>query len=121
MASPGKFRAHEALNLDAAGLWNVVTEQTVTATTKNVTVWRNDNTGTAYHTVHLQTSEDIYFLFATTTTDQIDTDQDLYLMGGDTIYSLKIPHGLAGGIGTSIVLQMQRKTSASSTVRVVRS
>ena len=121
MASIAKFRAHEALNMDAAALWRQRAAVTVSNTTNNVAVWRNDNTGTAYHTVHLMTSKDIYFLFTNTATDTVDTAQDLYFMGGDTIYSLKIPHGLAGGPGSYIYLQMQRKTSDSSTVRLVLS
>jgi len=119
MASPKKFRTHEALNLDAAAMWKQSTAQTVTDSTNLVTVWKNDGTGVQYHTVHLMTSEDIYFMFSDQGTDQLSTSNDLYLKGGDNIHSLKVPHGLAGGPGTSITLQMQRKTSSNSTVRYV--
>ena len=118
MAKPAKFRTHEALNLDAAAMWKQSTAQSVTDTTKIVTVWKNDGTGTQYHTVHLMTTEDIYFMFSDQGTDKIVTAKDLYLKGGDNIHSLKIPHGLAGGPGTSITLQMQRVT-ATGTVRYV--
>ena len=122
MASPKKFRTHEALNLDAAAMWatkSVLTSGTaVGSSTKLLTVWKNDGSGTQYHTVHLMTSEDIYFMFSDQGTDQLSTANDLYLKGGDNIHSLKIPHGLAGGPGSSIVLQMLR-VSSSSTVRYV--
>ena len=118
MASPKKFRTHEALNLDAAAMWATKSVQTVSDTTSLLTVWKNDGTGTQYHTVHLMTSEDIYFMFSDQTTDQLNTSNDLYLKGGDNIHSLKIPHGLAGGPGTSITLQLQR-VSSDSTVRYV--
>jgi hypothetical protein len=125
MASTKKFRTHEAANLDAAAVWQSKTSQSVTDSNKNITVWKNDGTGVQYHTVHLMISEDIYFTFvagtSASTPDLItgETGNLLYLKGGDNIHSLKIPHGLAGGPGTSIVLQMLRKTSSSSTLRYV--
>jgi len=71
----------------------------------------------AYHTVHLQTDEDIYFGFSTSTTDMIDADESLYLKGGDTIYSLRVPHGL----GNTVILQMKEKTATDATVRLILS
>ena len=124
MASPKKFRTHEALNLDAAAMWTTKSVQTVSDTTSLLTVWKNDGTGTQYHTVHLMTSQDIYFIFGAgsggSSPDLItgETDDLLYLKGGDAIHSLKIPHGLAGSAGTSIYLQMIA-TGTTSTVRYV--
>ena len=110
MANLQKHRAHESLNTDSAAVWSQQTEEAVDATTDTVDV-------SAYHTVHLMTDEDIYFAFSTSTTDIIDVDESLYLMGGDTIYSLKVPHGL----GSTVILQMREKTSADATVRLVYS
>jgi len=110
MANLQKHRAHESLNTDSAAVWSQQTEVAVDATTDTVDV-------SAYHTVHLMTDQDIYFAFSTSTTDIIDVDESLYLMGGDTIYSLKVPHGL----GSTVILQMREKTSADATVRLVYS
>tara|TARA_R110002051_G_scaffold70553_1_gene126950 strand:+ start:195 stop:530 length:336 start_codon:yes stop_codon:yes gene_type:complete len=111
MANIGKHRAHESLNMDSAADWQVQTEVTVDADGEAVNV-------TSYHTIHLQSDNDFYFTFNTTGTDSdIDTDADLYLMGGDTIYSVKVPRGL----GNSIYLIMERKGSSNATVRVILS
>tara|TARA_R100000656_G_scaffold35840_1_gene30700 strand:- start:17 stop:397 length:381 start_codon:yes stop_codon:yes gene_type:complete len=124
MASPKKFRTHEALNLDAAAMWTQKDAKSVEDSNQTITVWKNDGSGVQYHTVHLMTSADIYFIFvagtATSTPDLItgETANLLYLKGGDNIHSLKIPHGLAAGPGSSIALQMIR-VSSNSTVRYV--
>ena len=111
MANIGKFRAHESLNMDSAADWQVQTE--VTADSDGVAV-----DVSLYHTIHLQSDNDFYFRFNKSGTDsEIDTDADLYLMGGDTIYSLKVPHGL----GSSVYLIMERKGGSDATVRVILS
>ena len=68
-----------------------------------------------YHTIHLQSDEDFYFTFKTSSSDALSTSNDLYLKGGDTIYSLKVPRG----IGNSVYLIMERKGSSDATVRVI--
>jgi len=110
MANLQKFRSHESDNTQSAAVWSQQTEVAVDATTDTVDV-------SAYHTVHLQTNQDIYFGFSTSTTDMIDNDESLYLKGGDTIYSLRVPHGL----GDTVILQMKEKTSADATVRLILS
>jgi len=110
MANLQKYRAHESLNTDSAAGWDVQEEVTVAtaATSANVS---------GYNTIHIQTSEPIYFMFTTVahgTTDSVDPNQDLYLVGGDTIYSLRIPKGL----GNTVYIQWERKSS-DSTVRYV--
>ena len=110
MANLQKFRSHESDNTQSAAVWSQQTEVAVDATTDTVDV-------SAYHTVHIQTDEDIYFGFSTSTTDMIDNDESLYLKGGDTIYSLRVPHGL----GDTVILQMKEKTSADATVRLILS
>ena len=109
MANLQKHRAHESLNIESAGDWDV--QSAVTA----------NNTGVAvnvskYHQIHLISDNDFYFTFNTTGTDSdINTSNDLYLKGGDTIYTLKVPRGL----GDSIYLIMERKGSSDATVRVI--
>tara|TARA_R110000822_G_scaffold88917_1_gene205711 strand:+ start:229 stop:561 length:333 start_codon:yes stop_codon:yes gene_type:complete len=110
MANLQKFRSHESDNTQSAAVWSQQTEKAVDATTDTVDV-------SAYHTVHLQTDEDIYFGFNSSTTDMIDVDESLYLKGGDTIYSLRVPHG----IGNTVILQMREKTTTDATVRLVLS
>lgn len=116
MANLQKHRAHESLNTDTAATWKeqAIFEATGTTVTKDVS---------GYHTVHLQSDNDFYFVFATNTTDLINTSTSLYLKGGDTIYSLRIPHGL----GNTVILQAQRTgglrgtTTATATIKMVLS
>ena len=109
MANIKKFRAHESLNIESAGDWQV--QGAVTVDSDGVAV-----DCTSYHQVHLLTDKDIYFTFNTTGTDSdISTSNDLYLKGGDTLYSLKIPTGL----GDTLYLIMERKGSSDATVRTI--
>jgi len=108
MANTQKFRAHESLAVDTAGDWQVQSVATVGSSTSAVRV-------DGYHTIHLQSDEDFYFTFKTSSTDALSTSNDLYLKGGDTIYSLKIPHGL----GDEIHLQWERKGSSDCTIRYI--
>jgi len=109
MANLQKHRAHESLNLDSAADWQV--QSVVTADTDGVAV-----NVSSYHTIHLQSDNDFYFTFNTTGTDSdVSTTNDLYLMGGDTIYSIKVPRGL----GNAVYLIMERKGSSDATVKVI--
>jgi len=109
MANIQKFRAHESLNIESAGDWQVQTAVTVDADGEAVDV-------TSYHQIHLLTDKDIYFTFNTTGTDSdVNTSNDLYLKGGDTIYTLKVPRGL----GNAVHLIMERKESSDATVRII--
>ena len=109
MANLQKHRAHESLNTDSAADWDV--QSAVTADSDGVAV-----DVSSYHTIHLMSDNDFYFKFNTTGTDSdISTSNDLYLMGGDTIYSLKIPKGL----GNSVYLQWERKGSSDCTIRYI--
>ena len=109
MANLQKYSAHESLAVDTAADWQVQTA--VTADTDGVAV-----NVTGYHTIHLQSDNDFYFTFNTTGTDSdIDTSKDLYLKGGDTIYSLKIPTGL----GDTLYLIMEKKGGSNATVRTI--
>tara|TARA_R110000744_G_scaffold40374_2_gene91579 strand:- start:73 stop:408 length:336 start_codon:yes stop_codon:yes gene_type:complete len=109
MAKLQEFRTHESLNIESAGDWQVQTAATASATGVAVNV-------SSYHQVHLLTDIDIYFTFNTTgTATDIDTAKDLYLKGGDTIYTLKIPKGL----GSSQYLIMERIGSSDATVKLI--
>ena len=111
MANLQRHRAHESLNTDTAADWQVQSAVTVDSDGVAVNV-------TAYHTIHLQSDKDFYFTFNTTGTDSdVSTSNDLYLMGGDTIYSLRVPRGL----GDNVYLIMERKEGSDSTVRVILS
>jgi len=100
MANLQKHRAHESLNTDSAATW-VEGTMASSASTAVLDV-------SSYHTIHIQFEEDIYFTFANTSADSINTPTDLYLKGGDTIYSLKVPHG----VGSNVHFQIQRKTTS---------
>ena len=109
MANLQKHRAHESLNADSAADWSLQSVNTVGSSAESVDV-------SSYHTVHIMTDEDLYFDFTDSSTDALDPANAFYLMGGDTIYSLKIPRGL----GENIYLWLERKTSDCS-VRMVLS
>ena len=114
MANLQKHRAHESLNTDSAAVWDV--QDTLASGTVV------DNTADAinvsgYHTIHLMTDNDIVFSFNGNGSDTLNANNDLYLMGGDTIYSLKIPTG----IGNTVYLLLERKGSSSCTVRYILS
>jgi len=111
MANTQKFRAHESLAVDTAGDWQEQSVATVGATT---TSFRVDG----YHQIHILPDNDIYFTFSKVahgTTDAINTSNSFYLKGGDTIYTLKIPHGL----GDTIYLQWQRVDATTTKARYV--
>jgi len=109
MADIQRYRAHESLNVDTAADWQV---QAVTvADTDGIAV-----NVTGYHQVHLQSDNDFYFTFNTTGTDSdVDTSKDLYLKGGDTIYSFFIPNGL----GDSVYLILERKGGSDANIRTI--
>jgi len=109
MAKLQKFRAHESLNMDSAADWQIQTVNSIT-TAESYDV-------SNYHTVHLMSTQDIYFEFTNSSTDALDPNNTLYLMGGDTIYSLKVPRAL----GDSIYLWIEDKSGSGASVRVVLS
>ena len=114
MADLHRHSVQEALNTEAAAVFTVDSVRTIGATATAVDVSRNS-------IVHIQTTEDIYIHFNTTSTESnLNTANDLYLMGGDTIFSLRVPGGLGDTGSYSIYLLMERKGSSDSTVRLVR-
>ena len=112
MANTQKFRAHESLNVETAADWQVqtVVEVDNLAAGSIIDV-------TSYHMVHLQPVEDIYFTFNETNAEgSLAPANDLYLKGGDTIYSFKIPKGLSD----TMYLLLER-VSATGNCRIVLS
>ncbi len=110
MADLHRHSVQEALNTETASVYSVGSVATIGSTASAVDVSR-------FHVVHIQTSEDIYIHFSTVDTEsELNTANDLYLMGGDTIFSLKVPSGL----GATVYLLMERKGSSDSTVRLVK-
>ena len=106
MADMQKYRAHESLNVTSAAGWNVQSAATAGSSASSVKV-------SGFHTIHIQIDEDIYFKFTESTSN------DLYLKGGDTIYSIKIANGLAESVHDDVYIQWERKGSSDATVRYV--
>ena len=91
MANLQRHRAHESLNIDTAADWQVQTVVEVDNLAAGSIIDVSN-----YHMVHLQPAEDIYFTFNSVNAEaSLVPGNDLYLKGGDTIYSFKIPKGLS--------------------------
>jgi hypothetical protein len=97
----------EALNADTSAQYDVQSVLTISTTTQAISV------GSDYSYVYILPDNDIYFTWATSASDAINTSNDLFLIGGTNIYILRVPQG----IGTSVYLQMQRKGGTDSSVR----
>ena len=108
MANLRQFSAAEALNTEAAGVWDV---QDV--------VEKSDNTSahydvSKYHNVVVDCDATICVLFDTGATTTVTDDNNLELPGGVT--SIKIPKGL----GSTIYFHWRRNgTSATVNTRVI--
>jgi len=110
MANLQKHRAHEALNTSSSADFQLQTVLSATTSTE----LNGDVSG--YRTLIIQPSEDVYYGFSTSSTDMLGTAaNNLYLVGGDTIYELSIPHGL----GDTIYYHFLGKT-ATSAIRWVK-
>ena len=110
MADLHRHSVQEALNTEAATVYTVNSVLTIGASASAVDI-------SYFDMIHIQTTEDIYIHFNTANTESnLSTANDLYLMGGDTIFSLRVPRGL----GSTIYLLMERKGSSDSTVRLVK-
>ena len=115
MANLQKHRTHESLNTESAAVWDQQAKLTggtiVGSSPTNINV-------TSYHTIHLMTDNNLLFEFSTGIT--MTAGSALYLAGGITIYSLRIPHGL-GSKGQTIYFNIQRLASTDCEVRMVLS
>ena len=112
MANLHKYTQQEALNISYASDFDMQSAWTVgnSEVTKDVT---------SYHTILFQTDNDVYYGFSDSENDILGTaGNNLFLKGGNTIYELAVPHGIADG-NTNIYLHSLRKTSSDATVRLV--
>tara|TARA_R110000744_G_C19363620_1_gene561658 strand:+ start:2623 stop:2961 length:339 start_codon:yes stop_codon:yes gene_type:complete len=98
----------EALNTETSAQFDVQSALTISTTTVPTLV------GKDYSHVYLQPTHDIYFTWATSTSDAINTSNDLFILGGSDIYILRIPQG----IGDQVYFQLKRKGGTDSTVRM---
>ena len=110
MANLHKYTSEEALNISYASDFEIQSAWTIAGSEVSKDV-------SSYHTVLIQTDEDIYYGFAGDSSDVLGTvANNLYLKGGDTIYELAIPHGV--GDSSDVYLHALRKSS-DATARLV--
>ena len=112
MANLHKYTSTEALNISYASNFDIQDAWSISNTevTKDVS---------GYHTIFLQTDEDIYYGFSDTTSAILGTAaNNIYIKGGDTIYQLAVPYGVGDGKG-NVYLHALRKTSSDATARLV--
>jgi len=107
MANLQKHRAHESLNTESAAVWDQQAVDTVSTSSVATDV-------SSYHTVHIMTDNDLYIEFGAS--DSLTTGNALYVKGGDTIYSFRVPHG----VGSTVYWNMQA-VSTNCQVRMVLS
>lgn len=104
-----KHSVVEALNTETSAQFDQ--QSAVTASTSTV----NTAIGKDYSHVYIQSTNDIYFSWNTSTSDNISTSNSLFLLGGSDIYILRVPQG----IGDTVYFQLQRKGGTDSTVRMI--
>ena len=107
MADLHKLSVQEALNTESSAVWDQQAINTVSTSSEAIDVSK-------YHTVHFMTDQALLFEFGVT--DNLTTGNALYVSGGDTIFSLKVPHG----IGSTVYLNIQA-SSTNCQVRMVLS
>ena len=98
----------EALNTETSAQYDNQSALTVSTTTVTTLV------GKDYSHVYLQPDNDIYFTWATSDSDAVNTSNNHFVSGGSDIYILRIPQG----IGATVYLQLQRKGGTDATVRM---
>jgi hypothetical protein len=104
-----KHSVVEALNTETSAQFDQQSAVTASTSTTNVSV------GKDFSHIYLQSSQDIYFAWNTSTSDSINASNSLFLLGGSDIYILRVPQGM----GDSVYLQLQRKGGTDSSVRLV--
>ena len=110
MANLQKHRSHESLNISSSADFQLQAVLSATTSTE-----LNGDISTS-HTLIIQPSEDVYYGFSISSTNMLGTAaNNLYLVGGDTIYELAIPHGL----GSTVYYHFLGK-SATSVIRFVK-
>ena len=91
-----KHSVVEALNTETSAQFDQQAAVTASTTTVNTAI------GKDYSHVYLQSDNDIYFSWNTSTSDNISTSNSLFLLGGSDIY-----------------FQLQRKGGTDATVRMI--
>ena len=112
MANLNKYTSTEALNISYASDFEIQSAWSISSTEVTLDV-------SGFHTIFLQTDEDIYYGFSDNTNAILGTSaNNIYLKGGDTIYQLAVPYSLGDGSG-EIYIHAIRKTSSDATARIV--
>ena len=111
MADLQKFRAHEALNTEAAAVWDVITD-VQEASASGGTVHTIDVSG--YHTLGLTPASEIFIHFHNSSTVTLVEADALKLASG--LSFIKIPKGL----GKTIYFNYIATGASTVEVRVVK-
>jgi len=103
MANINKFKANEAVNIEAAAEWNVQTRLTIST---QAHVYSNV---TGVHQIGVYSDSDVKFRFDNSTSDTISANNDLVLPS-QTLTFVKIPQGVGG----TMYVHFKQVSSASS-------
>jgi|TARA_R110002020_G_scaffold121634_4_gene276386 hypothetical protein len=103
MANINKFKANEAVNIEAAAEWNVQTRLTISS---QAHVYSNV---TGVHQIGVYSDSDVKFRFDNSTSDTISANNDLVLPS-QTLTFVKIPQGVGG----TMYVHFKQVSSASS-------
>ena len=103
MANINKFKANEAVNIEAAAEWNVQTRLTISS---QAHVYSDV---TSVHQIGVYSDSDVKFRFDASTSDTISANDDLVLPA-QTLTFVKIPQGVGG----TIYVHFKQVSSAAS-------
>ena len=103
MANINKFKANEAVNIEAAAEWNVQSRLDISSqgeVTSNVT---------GVHQIGVYSDSDVKFRFDNSSSDTISANNDLVLPA-QTLTFVKVPQGVGG----TMYVHFKQVSSASS-------
>ena len=103
MANINKFKANEAVNIEAAAEWNVQTRLTISS---QAHVYSNV---TGVHQIGVYSDSDVKFRFDNSTSDTISANNDLVLPA-QTLTFVKVPQGVGG----TMYVHFKQVSSAAS-------
>jgi len=92
------------------------------ATTQTIEIKRNQQNSTSGTPMYIsiQLDKDVYFAWAPTSTDVINTSNSLWLPGGGAPIDLRVRWGTSSNATPDVVyLQIKRKVTATTSVRYV--
>ena len=127
MANIQKFRAHEALNTNAAGNFNQLDDSSgglggsaaaviAAGSSSNANLTKHLDLSSGVHQLLIYSAGDIYFNFATSDED-IVANNSLILPGG-SLTSIAVPLGIQGS-GDTIRFNFNSTSTTTHTVRIV--